>query len=73
METISLTIKSATSLKTTQRAIDRIMVGISLKVSVINLEIRKRNGGEDVMERVANGDGQGKKKPNGKIGRPPRR
>ncbi|GJQ82556.1 hypothetical protein Trydic_g13011 [Trypoxylus dichotomus] len=50
---MSLTLKSATKLKTTQRAIERVMPGLSLRDKITNHKMRKRTGVEDVMERVA--------------------
>ncbi|GJQ84465.1 hypothetical protein Trydic_g15671 [Trypoxylus dichotomus] len=40
-------------LKTTQRAIERVMLGVSLRDKITNHEIRQSTGVEDVMERVA--------------------
>ncbi|GJQ77527.1 hypothetical protein Trydic_g20916 [Trypoxylus dichotomus] len=53
METMPLTLKSATNLKRTQRSIKRVMVGISLRDKITNHEIRQRTGVEDITERVA--------------------
>lgn len=53
VETMSLTIKSAAKLRTTQRAIERGMLGISLRDRITNEEIRRRTKVEDVIEKTA--------------------
>ncbi|GJQ74611.1 hypothetical protein Trydic_g21467 [Trypoxylus dichotomus] len=50
VETMSLKLKSATKLKTTQRAMERVTLGISRRDKATNHEIRKRTGVEDVDE-----------------------
>ncbi|XP_050310861.1 uncharacterized protein LOC126746595 [Anthonomus grandis grandis] len=42
METMTLTVKSANKLRTTQRAIERMMLGISLRDHITNESIRQR-------------------------------
>jgi len=52
IETMTLTVKSANRLRTTQRAIERTMLGISLRNHIQNEEIRKRTV-DDVTEHIA--------------------
>jgi len=42
METMTLTVKSANRLRTTQRAIEKTMLGVSLRGHIQNEKIRKR-------------------------------
>lgn len=53
METMTLTIKSANKLRTTQRAIERLMLGISLRDHNRNEQIRRKTKVEDVMKAIA--------------------
>ena len=53
LETMALTVKSADRLRTTQRAIERAMLGVSLKDRIKNEEIRRRTRVQDVMVRIA--------------------
>ena len=52
LKTITLTEISLNRLRTTQRAIERAMLGISLRESIRNENIRKRTGVTDVIERI---------------------
>lgn len=53
METMTLTVKSANKLRTTQRAIERTMLGIGLRDHITNENIRQRTKVEDVITRIA--------------------
>lgn len=53
LETASLTKGSANRLRICQRAMERAMLGISLRDRIRNKEIRRRTGIMDVVERVA--------------------
>lgn len=53
METTCLTVKSANKLRVTQRAIERIMLGISLRDHIENQEIRRRTKVKDVITTIA--------------------
>lgn len=53
LETTTLTQKSAERLRTTQRAMERSMLGISLRDKIRNTEIRRRTKVKDIIERVA--------------------
>lgn len=53
LETIPLTCKAVNKLQVTQRAMERAMLGISLRNKVPNEEIRRRTQLTDVSERVA--------------------
>lgn len=53
LETMTLTERSAERLRTTQRAMERAMLGISLRDRIRNEEIRKRTRVTDVMRRAA--------------------
>jgi len=56
---MSLTVKSANRLRTTQRALERTMLGVSLRDHIQNEEIRKRTKVHDVIEHIRNGVGWG--------------
>lgn len=53
LETTAITQKSASRLKTSQRAMEMAMLGINLKDRVGNIEIRRRTKITDVMARIA--------------------
>ncbi|CAH1224416.1 unnamed protein product [Diabrotica balteata] len=53
METMTLTELSANRLRTTQRAIERAMLGVSLREHIRNEDIRSRTKVEDVIGRIA--------------------
>lgn len=53
METVTLTQKSANKLQTNQRAMERAMLGISLRDRVRNEEIRRRTKITDIIHRIA--------------------
>lgn len=53
LETMILTIKSTNKLKITQKAIERAMLGISLRDRIHNEEIRRRSKVRDVIQNVA--------------------
>ena len=52
-ETMTLTERSVNRLRTTQRAMKRAMLGISLRERIRNKNIRIRTGVTDVIERIA--------------------
>lgn len=53
LETMSLTKKSAKKLETTQRAMERNMLGVSLRDKIRNTELRRRTKVRDIVEEVA--------------------
>jgi len=53
MEATTLTVKLANKLRTTQRAIERMMLGISLRDHITNASIRQRNKVENVITSIA--------------------
>lgn len=53
VETMSLTKKSAKKLETTQRAMERSMLGISLRDKIRNTEIRRKTKVRDIVKEVA--------------------
>ena len=53
LETMTLTERSLNRLRTTQRAMERAMLGISLRERIRNENIRRRTGVTDVIERIA--------------------
>ena len=53
LETMALTVKSASRLRVTQRAMERAMLNISLRDKIRNVEIRRRTKVNDVMEEIA--------------------
>lgn len=53
LETMSLTKKSANKLRTSQRAMERSMLGISLRQKIRNEEIRRQTKVRDVIEEYA--------------------
>lgn len=53
LETTTLTRSTANKLRICQRAMERAMLGISLRDKIRNEEIRMRTNVADVMERVA--------------------
>jgi len=53
METMTLTVKSANRLRTTQRAIKKTMLAVSLRDHIQNEEIRKITKVDDVIEHIA--------------------
>ncbi|KAM0735271.1 LINE-1 retrotransposable element ORF2 protein [Formica fusca] len=53
LETATLTVSSANRLRVCQRAIERAMLGISLRDHIPNKEVRRRTRITDVVERVA--------------------
>jgi len=57
METMTLTVKSANRLRT--RAIERTMLGVSLRDHIQNEELGKRTKVDDVIEHIRNGVGWG--------------
>lgn len=52
-ETLTLTVKSAEKLRVAQRAMERAMLGISLRDHIRNSEIRKRSRVTDVMRTIS--------------------
>ena len=53
LKTMTLTERSVNRLRTTQRAMRRAMLGISLRERIRNENIRIRTGVIDVIERIA--------------------
>lgn len=53
LETTTLTQKSADRLKTSQRAMERWMLGIDLQDNIQNTKIRRRTKVKDIIELVA--------------------
>lgn len=53
LETVTLTMNSANRLRVCQRAMERAMLGVSLRDRIRNVDIRRRTGVCDVVERVA--------------------
>lgn len=51
-ETLTLTKRSANRLRTTQRAMERAMLGVSLRDHLTNEEVRRRSGVQDVIEKI---------------------
>ena len=54
LKTMTLTEKSVNSLRTTQRAMERAMLGISLRERIQNENIRRRSGVTDVIDHIVN-------------------
>ena len=53
LETIALTVRNAQRLRVMQRAIERRMLGVSLRDRIRNEELRRRSKIKDVIERIA--------------------
>jgi hypothetical protein len=53
LETVTLSKLSAERLRVTQRAMERAMLGVSLRDRIRNTEIRKRTQVTDVIQRIA--------------------
>lgn len=53
LETMAITRKTAEELRVAQRAMERAMLGISLREKIPNTEIRRRTGVTDIMEQIA--------------------
>ena len=53
LETMTLTERSVNRLRTTQRAMERAILGILLRERIRNQNIRRRTGVTDVIERTA--------------------
>jgi Reverse transcriptase (RNA-dependent DNA polymerase) len=53
LETVALTQISANKLRVMQRAMERSMLGVSLRDKIKNEDIRKKTGIKDIVERIA--------------------
>lgn len=52
-ETLTLTKTSANKIRTTQRAMERSMLGLTLRDRITNTELRRRSGVTDAIERIS--------------------
>ena len=53
-ETLTLTKASAKKIRTTQRAMERSMLGLTLRDRITNTELRRRSGVTDAIKKISN-------------------